>query len=491
MSILFINLLCKLSTGHFYNNIIRRIMKNKSTLNNMSKIDTSIYKCLSCNNDSLIEQSDSYCCNKCGAQYHIMFGVPLFLKGVNIIPSNYKLTIESAEQICNFTNLSRNEIVLKTLQEIFTYNYHFNDLNLDAENNYFFNRVPLPENMKRLSLKNNQEKHPINLNIRFSFISHFIPTQMSCKQLLTKNIRLINRCNSIISSKVCNPIMISYCWYNYEGAVKIGGSRKTPLPIDLFPGRAITIPLLICTPDEPGLYKLEVFLDNDEGRLLDGNILNIDIQIQKKKNKELPKFWKKTKKPQDTYNYQEDHRNDQELVFKKVRRYIKSFSKNIRILEVGGCCNPMMRGIEADIYNIDIDVQTLQIGQLSVTDPQERLQFIAADVCELPFVEHCFDFVVMFSSLHHFVNPDKVLKYLTRFLKPGGLMAIMCEPVGYYIDGKVSTEFIKELEHGINEQIFTAKEYHEMFTNANLYPEEVIIDRGSLKAILKTKSLIM
>ncbi len=466
-------------------------MRQKESINNLSKIDTSIYKCIFCNARCLKEKKGLYQCNKCGAEYYIMFGVPLFLKGLNIVSSDYKLTLESVRQICDFTGLSKKRKALETLQDIFTYNYHFNDLSLDAENNYFFNRVPLPEDMKRLALKKSQDQYPINSNIEFSFISHFIPAIMVCRQSLTRNIRLINRGNSIISSKGSNPVTISYSWYGSEGEQKDVNQRKTPLPIDLHPKRAITMPVLVDTPHELGLYRLKVFLKTVDNRVLDGNTINVDVQIIEGEGKGLPAFWRETKKPQETYDYNEDHKDGQKLVFQKLSKRKKSFFKKNRILEVGGCCNPMVRGAEADIYNIDIDIQTLQVGQLSVREPKERLQFIAADVFELPFVEHSFDFIIMFSSLHHFARPDKALQYLTNFLKPDGTMAIMCEPVGNYTDGKVSKDFVEQLEQGINEQIFTAEEYHEFFTGAGLYPEEVIIDRGSLKAILKTKPLAM
>jgi SAM-dependent methyltransferase len=143
----------------------------------------------------------------------------------------------------------------------------------------------------------------------------------------------------------------------------------------------------------------------------------------------------------------------------------------------------MARGLPGEVYSVDVDVQTLQVGQLRV-GTGEPLQFVCADAHELPFADGSFDVAVLFASLHHFHDPVRCLTGLRRVLKRDGLLAIMCEPVGVYHDGHVSEEFRRELEQGINEQIFTAEEYAWMFGRAGLYVTWAEIDRGSFKAFL-------
>jgi hypothetical protein len=80
-----------------------------------------------------------------------------------------------------------------------------------------------------------------------------------------------------------------------------------------------------------------------------------------------------------------------------------------------------------------------------------------------------------------------VLLPLRRLLRPGGFLAVLCEPVGRYTGGRVDEDFRRELERGINEQIFTAREYDSFFRCAGLEADWVEIDRGSLKAILRPR----
>src|SRR5262249_1783532 len=60
----------------------------------------------------------------------------------------------------------------------------------------------------------------------------------------------------------------------------------------------------------------------------------------------------------------------------------------------------------------------------------------------------------------------------------------LCEPIGSYRAETLSAEFRRDLEDGINEQIFTDEEYARMFDAAGLVATRAVIDGGSFKAIL-------
>ena len=62
--------------------------------------------------------------------------------------------------------------------------------------------------------------------------------------------------------------------------------------------------------------------------------------------------------------------------------------------------------------------------------------FVCCDGHQLPFREKSFDFVSMFSALHHFSDPAAVLTKAARLLRHNAFMAVMCEPVGHYLSWK-------------------------------------------------------
>lgn len=72
-----------------------------------------------------------------------------------------------------------------------------------------------------------------------------------------------------------------------------------------------------------------------------------------------------------------------------------------------------------------------------------------------------------------------------RTVRSDGFVAILCEPIGSYRAESLSAEFKADLEQGINEQIFTAEEYGQIFAKAGIQATKGMIDGGSFKAILR------
>jgi SAM-dependent methyltransferase len=441
-----------------------------------------LFKCLHCGGTPLDRGEDAYHCRQCRAAFAIKFGVPLFLRHVQIAPSACQISRETASQICRINSLPEDEAKLQTLQQILAHNYQLPDLSLAAENNYFLNRIPLPEHLKRPPLIAECGRLPVNEAVRYQIVGHMLPDVLPCGTTLTRNVRLRNTGASIISSKTPNPVKVSYHWRTPAGALVEKDGERTALPIDLLPGRTMTLPTLLRTPAQGSAYMLELTMVHEGVDWLDGDSCSVGVDVAAGYRLTGPAHWVEVKHPTEDYTYEKDHDQGRKMLAEEVRRRHRP---GMRVLEVGGCCNPMARGLDAEVYSVDIDVQTLQVGQLSVTDPAERLQFLCADAHDLPFTDHSFDCVVMFSSLHHFADPCGVLCRLKRLLKKDGFLAVMCEPVGCYLNGQVSAEFVGELEQGINEQIFTREEYHHMFQRAGLYTSWASIEGGSFKAFLQ------
>ena len=110
--------------------------------------------------------------------------------------------------------------------------------------------------------------------------------------------------------------------------------------------------------------------------------------------------------------------------------------------------------------------------------------FACSDALHLPFANATFDFVSMFAALHHFADPVSVLREAVRVVKPGGFVAVMCEPTGHEFD-RPHPQIVEVLEHGVNEQIFSLDEYARMFHAVGLRPTSAQMDDDSLKVILR------
>jgi hypothetical protein len=406
--------------------------------------------------------------------------VPLLLAGASTAPSNLHLTEEAARQICAEIRVPPDPATLSALREIFAQSYHVNDLVLLAENNYFFNRVAVPEVKSRPTLSSGANRIAVNHHIRYSIDSHYLPAVLPRAQAQSFNVRITNRSKSILTSTGPQPVHLSYLWYTASGQrLSTAESLRTQLPIDLMPGRSLTIPMSLQTPDVEGELALDILLVHETIAWLHQFARRHPVTITPRP---LPRPWEAWTCTQIYHGgYDPDHAAARQLLVQELERLDRS---RLRVLEVGGCCYPMTLGLPYEIHCVDIDMQTLQVGHLRFGRGSNAVRFVCADAAALPYQDQSFDCVVMFSTLHHFADPTRVLDGLRRLLKPGGFIAALCEPTGHYGNGGADKEFLGVLEQGINEQTFTLQEYHHMFTRAKLHPTRVIVDVGSLKAFL-------
>jgi SAM-dependent methyltransferase len=442
-----------------------------------------IFKCLGCGHVPLQEGADAYRCGRCAAHYPVRLGVPLLLRGVQVRPSGFRLPRAAAARVCERLGQPDSDAEARFLEEVFAYRYEFGDLTLDAENNYFFNRIQVLEDLQRPPLSAVAPATPVNVDVRYEIVHHLVPPVLPRGQGFTRNVRLRNTGSSVLSSSGPHPVFLPYHWHDSAGAVVQFEGARSPLPLDLLPGRAVSVPVRLYTPLTPGPLLLELTLFQEGVGWLERDARVVGVQIVWPDRQRPPSPWVDTGLPVETYDYDEDHRLARELLFEEVHRLGRT---GVRLLEVGGCCRPMTRGLPHEIYNVDIDVQTLQIGARLMAGDDYPVRCLAANVNDLPFAGRSFDVVVLFAALHHFPDPAAVLEKLKQLLKPEGFLAVLCEPVGDY-DGRATEPFLAELQRGINEQIFTLGEYSEMFLQAGLFAPRVEVDRAPLKAILRPR----
>ncbi len=135
-----------------------------------------------------------------------------------------------------------------------------------------------------------------------------------------------------------------------------------------------------------------------------------------------------------------------------------------------------------DVVALDISLPLRELGALYFGERfTDCLAFVCADAFDAPLAPGRFHLVCMFSALHHFQEPETILRQLSRLLTPNGQLAVMCEPVG---DSLEQPETIRDLLKGINEQVFSVPEYQRIFASAGLTATFIRVDGASLKAVL-------
>ncbi len=148
---------------------------------------------------------------------------------------------------------------------------------------------------------------------------------------------------------------------------------------------------------------------------------------------------------------------------KKVLRQIP-FSSKSRILDVGCATGNVLRILsEAGtkiLAGIDISPEMIKRAEKKLGS---KAKLIVASVEDIPFPSNYFDFVINTEAFHHFSNPKKAVKEMTRVLKKGGLLYI--SDVNFYIS------FIhwlsRKIEPGHN-KIYSLNEFRELFEGAGL-----------------------
>lgn len=294
----------------------------------------------------------------------------------------------------------------------------------------------------------------------------------------TGNVRLENIGAVPISSHSAIPTMISYHWHTANGELAVFDGHRTPLPIELLTGRQITVPMKLETPKEPGDYCLELTMVQEGECWLDENAKQIPIKVTAEPLPDLTIGWNISNEP--TSSYGEDHKKSIDLLHARLQETGRS---RFTLLEIGGNVHPTLFHFNGDLYNVDIDIHSMQIGAMLNKHWSKEVNFICADATALPFPDGMFDAIILCSALHHFPDVRKLLRSLSRKLRPCGFIATLSEPIGHYYGTNISSDLLRELAKGINEQTFTLEEYANIFQAAGL-KAEVIADQGSLKAFL-------
>lgn len=317
---------------------------------------------------------------------------------------------------------------------------------------------------------------------RYRWTLDYVPRLLPRAAETTANMRFRNTGPVALRHQPPHEAKIHVSWFDESGGPVDAPDVRTPLPVDVPPGREITVPAFIPTPRAAGRMQLRLSLVQEGVRFLHDDAKRIAVRVEDVPEPGLPAGWVRHEGPRR--NYDDDHLHAHEV----LRRWLAPLRgprRPLRVLEIGGNVYPTTAGLaHVELCNLDVDVLGLQLGELVHRRHGRPVSFLCADAEDLPFPPGFFDAVVMFATLHHFPDPSRLLAHAATRVRPGGFVGVLCEPVGHIHPGATSEEFLSELRKGVNEQSFTASEYEAIFRRARLRADEAFIDIDSLKARL-------
>ncbi len=442
-------------------------------------------ECPQCRSADLDGQRGRLECRVCASSYPVLGRVPIMFRDAVLVDGD-EPDPATARQLLGALGLGSAPADAVRLRQMFRRQARFGDEQVRVEGVQLLDRVrstghEIGGGRKADAGPASDSAAAAAAVPRYRWTLDYVPRLLPRAAEVTANVRFRNTGPVALRHRPPNEVKVHVSWFDEGGGPVDAPDVRTPLPLDIPPGREITLPAFIPTPRAAGRMQLRLSLVQEGVRFLHDDAKRIAVRLEDVPEPALPAGWARHEGPRRSYD--DDHLHAHEV----LRRWLAPLQeqRRLRVLEVGGNVYPTTAGLEGvDLYNLDVDVLGLQLGDLVHRRSNRPVAFLCADAEDLPFPPAFFDAVVMFATLHHFPDPSRMLGHVATRVRPGGFVGVLCEPVGHIHPGTISPEFLSELRKGVNEQSFTPSEYEAIFRRARLRAAEAFIDIDSLKARL-------
>jgi ubiquinone/menaquinone biosynthesis C-methylase UbiE len=315
---------------------------------------------------------------------------------------------------------------------------------------------------------------------RLEAISHSIGERLTTGQEVWRSVRVRNAGSRVLTVAGSKVAKVEVRWATSDGRPLPAYAIATNIPVDLEPGREISLILRIKPPADPGAYMLSAHLlvagEREVAPFLTAPVQAISVELPVFEYAYYPEL----------LEYGADHHiaNLEAVAFLRERYP----NRPALILEIGGGVHPMGHLIAGEGHRVvasDISHSQSILGGLyfRIKCPAlaQSLAFISCDGMDLPFGDQAFDGVMLFAAFHHFADPIALLREIKRVTRPDGFVILSCETCAPHPS---DLQYLEELRRGINEQMWTLAEFTGFFRTTGLQVIRARIDGHSLKACL-------
>jgi SAM-dependent methyltransferase len=307
-------------------------------------------------------------------------------------------------------------------------------------------------------------------------LSHSVGEMLTAGREVYRSVRVRNAGPGWLTQADC---IIETDWISSAGSSEKGLLVGNELPVDLAPGREITLMLRIRTPSRP-----------------DHGVVRFALR---RRGKGSPPFLEQPAQvvlfdpPVFEYEFHPpmlDYEGDHRVAAEELSAYLASRygGRAATLLEIGSGVHPAgIVAVHGGHRLVATDVSPAQciLGSLyfrhALPAGADSLGFLSCDGTRLPFADGAFDGVLLFAAFHHFAEPLALLAEARRVIRDGGFIYIACDCC---TPDPRDKEYVMEVRRGINEQVWTLPEYATFFRTAGLRVSRARIDFNSLKVFV-------